>query len=66
MKTNKSKSDSDYVYITLRLDPVRNAALTTAARRSARSKRKEAELRLSLHLDNHEIIPTEELRSFSK
>jgi len=66
MKTQKSKSDVDYVYITLRLDPPRNAALTTAARKSARSKRREAELRLSLHLDKYELIHTEDLLSFSK
>lgn len=66
MRTKKSKSDFDYIYITLRLDPARNAALTSAAHRSARSKRKEAELRLFLHLDTFELIPTEDLHTFSK
>ncbi|SMG59705.1 TraY domain-containing protein [Cedecea sp. NFIX57] len=61
MQTKPSASDADFVYITLRLSSESNELLTIAAGRSARSKRKEAELRLSLHLKNNELVSSEQL-----
>jgi hypothetical protein len=61
MQNKLSAFGIDFVYIILRLNSYNNVLFTIAAVRSVLSKRKEAELRLSLHFKGIEIVSSEQL-----